>query len=384
VSVDRHRLDCAAPTALVVTAFHIVTGGGDDVVRFGLPNIALIDGGPGDDVLHAGPGPDLIYAGAGADHIHGHGGDDRLFDGSLRDPRPTPVDSIAVFPPVILAPGRGRDWFDGGRGSDTLTYEGRSGRLRIDLASPRAVSGVRGERDLIKRVENATGGSGNDRLQGDRGVNYLDGGGGEDRLAGRGGADNLFGNAGSDVISGGPGNDRIDPQLDFPTIPAADRVRCGRGRDLVGGAYPDDFLEDDCERVGLQTATAARLNAFALRSHLPLRRRNSPRVLSGALSCFSRAEVCQVAAEVRVRGAVGRGGTAPARGTLLGTQALSISGPGPSDPDSSGVAQPMDLRLSADGLRILRRHRALRARVTVRTQYTGPVSAGYVTVLRAP
>lgn len=383
--VDAHRVDCAAPTAVVLhTPVYVLTGGGADRVTTGLADIPLtIDGGPGNDVLQGGPRDDLLFAGAGADRLRGGGGRDRLHDASLRDPRPPRVDSAPVFPPAIVTPGRGRDSFDGGGGRDTLTYEGRTGRLTIDLASRRPVSGARGERDSIRRVENATGGSGNDRLRGGGGANDLAGGSGADRLAGRAGADSLSGGPGSDLISGGAGEDRIDPVLDFPRIPEPDRISCGSGRDLVGGAYPGDFVRDDCEGVGLATDTAARLNAFGLRSHLPLRRGRPPRVLSGRLGCLATAEVCRVVLELRVRGPLGRRGTAPARGTLLGSQFVEINGP-PPFPPTSPPESAFDLRLSADGLRILRRHRALRVRVIFKSQFSGPVPPGYLTLVRAP
>lgn len=386
--VDDHSVDCAAPTAVVLeTPVYVLPGRGADVVRSALRDIAVtIDGGAGDDVLRGGPSADLIFGGTGADSLRGEGGRDRLHDASLRDPRPPRVGSVPVFPPAVVPPGRGRDSFDGGGGRDTVTYEGRAGRLTIDLASRRPVSGARGERDSIRRVEQATGGSGDDRLRGSGGSNELSGGDGEDRLAGRAGVDLLSGGEGSDIVSAGRGDDHIVPVIDSSRSPAPDRVYCGSGRDGVGGAYPDDYVRDDCEVIGLVTGGQNLFEANALRSHLPLRALRPPLVLSGTLRCLVVSGTCQVALEVRVHGPVGRRGTAPPRGTPLGSRAATIRGrsqspaslPGP--PGEGAVGLP----LSADGVRILRRHRALLVRVIVKSQYSGPVPPGYLTVLRAP
>jgi serralysin len=56
-------------------------------------------------------------------------------------------------------------------------------------------------------VENATGGSGNDRLTGNDAANLLNGNGGADTLIGGQGADTLIGGAGADFLDGGDGED---------------------------------------------------------------------------------------------------------------------------------------------------------------------------------
>ena len=78
------------------------------------------------------------------------------------------------------------------------------------------------------------GGSGGDRLTGDRGNDILRGGPGNDRI---------WGGFGFDHVSAGPGNDRVNV-LDYHR----DRVRCGSGTDVVF-ADPVDQVAHDCERV---------------------------------------------------------------------------------------------------------------------------------------
>ncbi|HWT12511.1 MAG TPA: M10 family metallopeptidase C-terminal domain-containing protein, partial [Allosphingosinicella sp.] len=56
-------------------------------------------------------------------------------------------------------------------------------------------------------IENATSGSGNDRLVGNNAANILNGGAGNDSLSGGAGSDTLNGGSGGDRMTGGTGND---------------------------------------------------------------------------------------------------------------------------------------------------------------------------------
>lgn len=377
--VDDHRVICSPPsTSLLKTPIFVATGGGADRVVSGLEEFALsVDGGPGDDVLVGGSSPDWLSGGTGSDRLHGRGRDDRLYDAS-------PVGN-AQFDPFgsrvpRLPSGRGRDSYDGGSGRDTVSYEGRSEGVSVDLSRAAPVAGARRERDSIRHVENAVGGTGNDRLAGNGGFNRLEGLAGRDRISGRRGADILNGGGGRDVVSAGSGNDRIYSD----GVAGPDRTICGPGtKDLLLYVYPGDFLGPDCESPVLVLSNEALLAApfgagallpLQLRSFLPLRRGRPPRILSGTVSCFPNL-VCQARVELRVHGPGSRGGSAPAPGTLLGSQHLTIAGE---------ERRSVDLRLSSAGLRILRRHRALRVRVIVATQFSGSDPAGYVTLLRAP
>ncbi|WP_230531559.1 M10 family metallopeptidase [Microvirga roseola] len=61
--------------------------------------------------------------------------------------------------------------------------------------------------DTRSLIENATGGSGSDRLFGNEAANILKGRGGADRLSGREGQDTLFGGSGRDILTGGADKD---------------------------------------------------------------------------------------------------------------------------------------------------------------------------------
>ena len=106
---------------------------------------------------------------------------------------------------------------DESKDSDTLSYASLDVALNIVAGSAN-----------YPNIENAIGGSGNDRLTGDGNPNRLEGGAGRDSLTGLAGNDTLIGGAGADIIlggdgfdllNGGPGLDLLDGDslnLDFP------------------------------------------------------------------------------------------------------------------------------------------------------------------------
>ncbi|HZB28538.1 MAG TPA: hypothetical protein VE465_00080, partial [Streptosporangiaceae bacterium] len=187
---------CSAPET-GVERFYIATAAGADTVRFeldadtgGYYGEALLDGGRGGDLLVGGADTDRLYGGKGDDVLRGRGGDDQLYDASpqraLRsgDPSPFRFDE-GVIALALADPGAGRDSFDGGRGSDLVSYAERTAGVKVDLANTAAIAGARGERDSVSGVESTVGGAGNDRLAGNRRSNGLSGGAGDDRILGR-------------------------------------------------------------------------------------------------------------------------------------------------------------------------------------------------------
>ena len=373
-SIDSHSVRCLGPGEFGVSRVFLATGSGADTVRSAFPAPVIADGGPGDDVLVGGPAGERLYAGRGDDVLRGGNGADGLYDASPREPlRGGDLDPFREEAVVALtSPGRGRDSFDGGRGLDTISYEGRSASVGVDLASTAAIGGTRGERDLVKRVENALGGAGDDRLAGNRRSNWLVGDEGDDRLAGRGGGDSLEGGSGRSVILGGSGGD----QVSFGRADEGpEQARCGAGLDRVFGISRNDFLNDDCEQLGFDTF-GDRLVGLWVSSLLPLRSGRPPTVLSATLTClpFDAPAPCQLGLEVRVHGPGARGGTSPPRGTLLGSSSYTFA---------LAEQKSVSLGLLPAGVERLRRHGALRVRVTTNGNLPyGPT--GYLTVLRTP
>ncbi|MCA0872151.1 M10 family metallopeptidase C-terminal domain-containing protein [Seohaeicola saemankumensis] len=137
--------------------------------------------------------------------------------------------------------------WDGG-GIDTYDLSAYATDLAIDLAPgaaslfdaaqlARLASGIYAsgniynallyQDDLQSLIENALGGTGDDRISGNVADNALNGGPGDDRLTGRQGDDRLTGGSGDDTLIGGSGDDRLTG---------------GRGNDALRGQTGDDDL----------------------------------------------------------------------------------------------------------------------------------------------
>ena len=128
------------------------------------------------------------------------------------------------------APGGNRVFmtlWDGG-GVDTYDFSPYTGALTVDLrpgqwstTSPGQIpllgdghlahgniaNALLCRGDLRSLIENAVGGSGNDRITGNSAVNNIKGLGGADVINGREGGDTLTGGSGSDTLTGGSGKD---------------------------------------------------------------------------------------------------------------------------------------------------------------------------------
>ncbi|MDP4594282.1 MAG: hypothetical protein NWT00_06925, partial [Beijerinckiaceae bacterium] len=100
----------------------------------------------------------------------------------------------------------GRERYDGGSGSDSVTYflstSGVSASLNLGYGS-----GGDASLDLYTSIENLTGSAYDDNLTGDNGRNGLRGLAGNDQLLGYGDTDYLTGGRGDDEIDGGDGSD---------------------------------------------------------------------------------------------------------------------------------------------------------------------------------
>lgn len=176
----------------------------------------VIYGFGGADSLSGGSGEDRIYGGAKGDELYGGNDDDRLFGQDGND---------------TLNGGEGNDVLDGGRGSDTASYQGRLVPVTATLDDGRAVEAKIGisEVDILKNIENLTGGLGADRLTGDSRDNQLLGYAGKDVLSGLAGRDVLNGGYENDTLTGGSGRD----DFVFDTLPA-----------LGGGIVNIDTIRD--------------------------------------------------------------------------------------------------------------------------------------------
>ncbi|MDX6689226.1 MAG: hypothetical protein QOG15_683 [Solirubrobacteraceae bacterium] len=218
-SIDAHHASCANAESSnpIVNA-----GDGDDTVN-STPSISLsADGGLGADVLVGSTTGDALNGGGGlGDVVIGGGGDDTLSDGD--GVGGTPIDA---------------DRLDGGGGKDTISYEGRTTPVIVDLGSVLQA----GEGNQLTSFESVTGGGGADHITGTAANNLLGGGGGDDVVAGGKGVDYIYGGKGNDRIDAAAGNDRVFPEE------GNDRVSLGSGNDRMDESYDEGQTGDD--RVG--------------------------------------------------------------------------------------------------------------------------------------
>jgi serralysin len=136
-------------------------------------------------------------------------------------------------------------------GRDTVVYDSDSRGGLIDLSNrgfsrmgkpvffsdgARTLDTIRFGPSTI--IENAAGGSGDDRLIGNRARNTLTGNDGNDALDGAGGPDTLRGGAGADTLEGGAGNDTLIGGA------GGDRLVGGAGDDLLYLEQAGDRLFD--------------------------------------------------------------------------------------------------------------------------------------------
>ena len=251
---------------------------GMDILR----SIENVKGTHGDDIIDGDGNANLLKGLDGADMINGHGEDDTILpnrpamdmdDDGILDSN-TAAGNLNGNPPTT----DGADVVDGGMGSDTISYEGESGDVTVNLGDLQAatddviahvavtISTVSGITDMIKvtgtgmdddphlsTIENVIGGFGGDILTGDVRANTLSGGGGNDMLYGEqptdaemGGDDMLIGGAGDDNLNGGPGNDTLNGG------PGDDTLNGNAGDDTYMGVEDDETVTE-AEDGGMDT-----------------------------------------------------------------------------------------------------------------------------------
>jgi hypothetical protein len=189
--------------------FYVDGGAGDDDL-LGTESGGELRGGPGDDRLTSVTGfasSAVLDGGGGRDELRGGLGSEVLMDG----------DSDTAGSTLDSRP----DLIDGGGGTDELSYAARTAPVSVDLE--RGLGGRVAEQDVIRNVEDVTGGEGGDRLVGNDSANRIDGGPGRDVLSGAGG---------DDAFLRGHG-----------------RTSCGSGEDAIRVPRSSDFLARDCEEV---------------------------------------------------------------------------------------------------------------------------------------
>jgi Ca2+-binding RTX toxin-like protein len=189
-------------------------------------DIEGIQGGPYDDKLSGtGGGNDILLGGSGADDLEGWGGDDTLKGEGGND---------------TLHRNSGADVLDGGPDSDALSYAGVGQSVYV-YQDGAANDGPLGEKDNVTSIENLTGSSYGDDLQGTQGDDVIKGGGGNDKIDAFFGDDTVYGGDGYDHLIGGPGHPSQCPPggcTEFDT----DKFNGGPGSDDIDYSPRSDDL----------------------------------------------------------------------------------------------------------------------------------------------
>jgi hypothetical protein len=193
---------------------------------------------------------DILIDSAAGNIIWGSLGDDRIFSSATST--------------------GGEDWFDGGLGTDLISYGQAASGVTVSLALTTLQTTGGGGADLLSGFENLFGSKFADTLTGDAGANQIGGFDGDDRIEGLGGDDALDGGAGVNTVSyaqagaavtvslaagtatGGAGTDTLANFVNVVGSGYADTLTGttganvftgGRGGDtLTGGAGADTFV----------------------------------------------------------------------------------------------------------------------------------------------
>ncbi len=174
-------------------------GGADDDVMTGDAGEDRLKGGDGNDDMSGGADDDRLQGGEGNDTMAGDGGSDKLFGNNGDD---------------VMDGGAGNDRVDGGDGNDNV-----SGGSGDDY-----VVGNSGDDTL-------SGGSGDDTLRAGQGNDVLTDGAGDDLMRANSGDDALTAENGSDRLDGGSGNDVLTSISDANGGSADDELSGDSGLD---------------------------------------------------------------------------------------------------------------------------------------------------------
>ena len=173
----------------------------------------------GNDTLTGNGGSDRLYGGSGNDKLYGGNGNDKSYGEAGND---------------SLYMDAGNDTLDGGKGTDWLYVTGRTNSV-VNLAKTTGQNTGFGT-DIIKNIENASGGSGVDKFYGTGGNNTLRGNNGNDILQGKNGNDSLYSGNNNDSLYGGNNNDKLYGGH------GNDRLQGDAGRDIFDGGNGRDYM----------------------------------------------------------------------------------------------------------------------------------------------
>ena len=210
-----------------------MSGQGDDQIQLSNTTGNIVSFSSNDE-LDAGAGNDSINLGSGSDTIRAD------VDGTNPTTGTIDLDQIAGLENIVVNGSTGTDvvalTFDAVTSSttETITIDG------TDLTGVSDTIAITNNVGAVDKRFNITGGAAGDTLAGAQGTalsgDTLAGGTGNDSLVGNGGLDVLQGDAGNDTIIGGASNDLINGGA------GSDAITANAGNDTIDGGDSDDTI----------------------------------------------------------------------------------------------------------------------------------------------
>lgn len=248
------------------------SGHTSNITIFGYDGNDYLDAEAGNDYVDGGKGNDTFFGGRGSDSIIGGEGLDLLQHTETSTPvilntdagtatHTTGTDTFKEIESYQLSDlndtiiGSSADeTFDGGVGTDTISYSGAGSGVTVDLSDTVAQSTGQGT-DTLLNIENVEGSGQADTITAATNGSTLSGNGGNDTLTGLGGNDLLYGISGNNVLNGGAGDDSI------VGADGDDTITGGAGNDVLdGGAGNDTFVFSE---LGGTSVVAEAINNFS-------------------------------------------------------------------------------------------------------------------------
>ena len=134
--------------------------------------------------------------------------------------------------------GAGADSMDGGTGGDTLSYEGSSGGVDVDLGTNSAAGGDAAG-DVIAGFEHLIGSDSSDNLTGEGSDNSIRGLAGADTIESLAGNDTVEGGAGADSMDGGSDEDTLSYESSSAGVTVSLSSGSASGGDAAGDMFSD-------------------------------------------------------------------------------------------------------------------------------------------------
>jgi RTX calcium-binding nonapeptide repeat (4 copies) len=331
----------------------------------------LVDGGAGDDVLGGGLGLPELGFDAGADRLYGGPGSDSVSDDDAEILIGPDILSGGACPASADATFCSSSARENPGDADIVLYPFRTEGVSLDLGSSAPEQGQPNEGDTVLSVEDALTGDGPDLVTGNGDANFVSTGAGDDRVEVQGdgaNTDQIFCHEGTDTVVVDV-DDVAALDCEFSVI---DGVSGGGGGPVGGadvstggggpaaGVAPGKVLE-----ATIKGASAAGTVKVASNGSVTLSK-HEVQCPAGSVPCF---------VKTSLSGAV-KASTKKRKTVKLGGSVYAIA---------AGKQGAVKLKLTAKGMRLLRRSKRVRGTVTITvTKGTAVTTKKVKVTLKAP